>query len=91
MVIGDDNYLIPGSSTSSNKGPMDKHVHTQALTENKGKGEKVQTTLNQHWKKKAREEACELKQFLKTRYHLTLLILSLGDKCWKRLESVGRA
>ena len=58
-VVGDDNCLFPESSTSSNKRRMDRHVHTQALPENKGKGEKVQTTLNQHWMKKARADACE--------------------------------
>ena len=59
MVIGDNNCLFSGSSTSSNKGPMDRHVHMQALPENKGKGENAQTTLNQHWKMKARADACE--------------------------------
>ena len=41
VIIGDDNCLFPRSSTSSNKGPMDRHVHTQALPKNKGKAEKV--------------------------------------------------
>ena len=41
VVIGDNNCLFSGSSTTSNKGPMDRHVHTQALPKNKGKAEKV--------------------------------------------------
>ena len=58
VVIDDNNCLFSESSTSSNKGLMDRHVYTQALPKINRKGEKVQT-LNQHWKKKAREDACE--------------------------------
>ena len=89
VVIGDDNYLIPGSSTSSNKGPMDKHVHTQALTENKVKGEKVQTTLNQHWKKKAREDVCEW--IAKTIFENAVPFNIVNSKSWRQmLEAVGK-
>lgn len=40
--------LFAGNSTSNNKEPVDKHVHKLWLLENKGKGGKMQSTINKH-------------------------------------------
>jgi len=59
------------------------------LTENKGKGEKVQTTLNQHWKKKAREDACEW--IAKTIFENAVPFNIVNSKSWRQmLEAVGK-
>ena len=100
MVISNDSCLFSraGNSTSSNKGLMDRHVHTQVLLENKKKSEKVQSTLNQHRKKKAIEDACEwiAKIIFENGCHLTLLFQVLKTnvgsswKVWGGFErSIG--
>jgi hypothetical protein len=79
--------LFPGSSTSSNKGPLDRY--TQVRSEDKGKGDKVQTTLKQHWQKQAREHACDW--IAKCIFENALPFNVVNSKSWRQmLEAVGK-